>query len=150
MSTIPPPRQNPVPRTHIVSRTIVANWLATDGILRSHKVGLRWSPADPLAIRFRFPKRNDWYLARDLLFDALAKPNGAGDGDIRFSPGRGYPNFLILELENPKGYYNCLVRRRTLESFLAATISHECADPATELETWLAGANTTKRSRRKK
>lgn len=140
MTNIPPPRETPVPRGAVVSRTITTKWLATDGTLRTDKVRLRWSPADPLAIRFRFAERNDWFLSRELVVDALAKPDGAGDGDARFSPVRGYPHCLILELETPKGYGNRLIRRRTLESFLSATISHESADPAAELETWLTGA----------
>jgi hypothetical protein len=116
----------------------VAQWLATDGTLHFHRITLRWSPADPFAVRLRFPGQIDWYTSRELIFDALAKPGITGEGDLRLATDLDKADCLVLELRNKKRSTTMRIRCKVLGSFLAATISHECADPTAELDTWLA------------
>lgn len=101
------------------------------------KVGLHWSPADPLALLFRFPKRRDWYLARELLVDALTSEH-AGEGDVQFwrlsdsEPG----GCVGLALDSPSGHAEFHAPREALIDLLVR--SESLFRPAVDLwqDTW--------------
>lgn len=60
---------------------------AITGIDHPVQVSASWDENDPLVIRLTFlaegyPDPVDWVFSRELLLEALASPEGVGDGDV--------------------------------------------------------------------
>lgn len=99
------------------------------------KVGLHWSPTDPLALRFRFPKRRDWHLARELLVEALTSDE-AGDGDVQFWSPEHCPDCVGLTVDSPSGHAEFHAPREALIELIVR--SEPLFRPAVDAwhETW--------------
>jgi hypothetical protein len=88
------------------------------------QVGLRYSAADPYAVRAAFRGSEatvEWVFARDLLLGGMREPTGAGD--VHVWPGRSGEDSVHISLSSPDGRAVLQADRRDLVRFLDATTS---------------------------
>lgn len=87
------------------------------------QVGLRYSAADPYAVRAAFRGSEttvEWVFARDLLLGGMRERTGAGD--VHVWPGRnGEDEAIHIALSSPDGRAVLQADRHDLVRFLAAT-----------------------------
>ncbi len=86
------------------------------------QVGLRYSAADPYAVRAAFRGSEatvEWVFARDLLFGGMQE--GTGAGDVHVWPGRNGEDAVHISLSSPDGRAVLQADRQDLVRFLEAT-----------------------------
>ncbi|MEU3313262.1 SsgA family sporulation/cell division regulator [Streptomyces sp. NPDC006687] len=120
-----------------VEERVTARVISDDPLYRAIPAALRFTPAEPLAVRIVFPAElspegtdNEWVFPRALLEAGLLAPTGTGD--VRIWPcGRVQ---VVVEFHSPEGVaviqFDSAVLRRFLRLTYAATTAGSGARPA--------------------
>ncbi|MEV7544011.1 MULTISPECIES: SsgA family sporulation/cell division regulator [unclassified Streptomyces] len=119
--------ENPPATAAAVDERVSARVITDDPLYRAVPVALRFTPAEPLAVRIVFPAElspegtdNEWVFPRALLEAGLLAPTGTGD--VRVWPcGRVQ---AVVEFHSPEGVaviqFDSAVLRRFLRRTYAA------------------------------
>ncbi|MGW0391133.1 SsgA family sporulation/cell division regulator [Streptomyces sp. NPDC003042] len=118
--------ENPAATTTGLEERVHARVITDDPLYRTIPVALRFTPAEPLAVRIVFPADlspegtdNEWVFPRALLEAGLLAPTGSGD--VRVWPcGRVQ---AIVELHSPEGVAMVQFDIAALRRFLRRTHS---------------------------
>ncbi|MFH7597547.1 SsgA family sporulation/cell division regulator [Streptomyces racemochromogenes] len=120
--------ENPPATSAAVEERVTGRVISDDPLYRAIPVALRFTPAEPLAVRIVFPAElspedtdNEWVFPRALLEAGLLAPTGTGD--VRVWPcGRVQ---AVVEFHSPEGVaviqFDSAVLRRFLRHTYAAS-----------------------------
>ncbi|MEU8434281.1 SsgA family sporulation/cell division regulator [Streptomyces sp. NPDC029216] len=125
--------ENPPATAAAVEERVSARVITDDPLYRAIPVALRFTPAEPLAVRIVFPAElspegtdNEWVFPRALLEAGLLAPTGTGD--VRVWPcGRVQ---AVVEFHSPEGVAVIQFDSAVLRRFLRRTHSASTADGA--------------------
>ncbi|RPF41037.1 sporulation and cell division protein SsgA [Streptomyces sp. Ag109_G2-6] len=125
--------ENPPATAAAVEERVSARVISDDPLYRAIPVALRFTPAEPLAVRIVFPAElspegtdNEWAFPRALLEAGLHAPTGTGD--VRVWPcGRVQ---AVVEFHSPEGVAVIQFDSAVLRRFLRRTYSASTAGGA--------------------